>query len=126
MATRRSSRTQAPRADPISKQAPGPAARCPGELAESGSRQERPVAGVVAARGIPAAQVGVVEQPVNLRELEPVGRLAEQPGANPAPSVAVSHVQVPDIGPAAIAGQPLALLPRLNFDIADDLIVEDG
>jgi selenocysteine-specific elongation factor len=105
---------------------PGPPACGAGQLAEAHGGQEGPVV-VIALRGrIGALQPGVVQQPADLGQPKPVGRLAEQPGAHPAAAVPGRYVQVAYVGPAAVPGQPLWIAEDLGLDVADHLLAEDG
>jgi len=57
---------------------PCPSARGAGQLAEAHGGQEGPVVVVALPGGIGALQPGVIQQPADLGQPEPVGRLAEQ------------------------------------------------
>src|SRR5436190_20732973 len=69
---------------------------------------------------------GVVQQSGHPAQLQPVGRLAEQPGTDALPPPSLSHVQVADIGPATQPGRPAARVQvRVHLDIADDIGAPD-
>ena len=68
---------------------------------------------VVVAWRVRVVQVGVVEHAADLRECQPVGGLADQPGRDPPTAVTLADVQVADIGPAGVAREPLRL--RADF-----------
>ena len=105
---------------------PGPPACGAGQLAEAHGGQEGPVVVVAQPAGIGALQPGVVEQARHLGQPEPVGGLAEQPGSHAATAVAGCDMQVADVGPAAVPGQPLSLIQDLRLDVADHLLAEHG
>jgi selenocysteine-specific elongation factor len=105
---------------------PGPPARGAGQLAEAHGGQEGPVVVVAEPAGIGALQPGVVEQAVHPGQPEPLGGLPEQPGPHTVAAVAGRDVQVADVGPAAVPGQPLALVQDLRLDVADHLLAEHG
>jgi selenocysteine-specific elongation factor len=104
----------------------GPPARGAGQFAEAHGGQEGPVVGVAQPAGIGALQPGVVEQAAHLGQAEPGGGLPEQPGSHPAAAVAGRDMQVADVGPAAVPGQPLSLIQHLRLDVADHLLAEHG
>ena len=87
---------------------PGPPACGAGQLAEARGGQEGPVVVVAQPAGIGALQPGVVEQAAHPGQAEPGGGLPEQPGSHAAAAVAGRDMQVADIGPAAVPGQPLS------------------
>jgi hypothetical protein len=68
---------------------------------------------------------GVVEQPFDPGQAQPVRGLPEQPAGDPAAPVGLEHVQVADVGPAAEMGQaaPLGQV-GLDLDVADQLVAE--
>jgi selenocysteine-specific elongation factor len=105
---------------------PGPSAFGPGEFAEADGGQEGPVSVVILPAGVGAFQPGVVEQPADLGQTEPVGGLPEQPGPDPLAAVSRPDVQVADIGPPAVPGQPFSFVQRLCLDVADHLLAEHG
>jgi selenocysteine-specific elongation factor len=105
---------------------PLPPAGRAGQLAESGRGQEGPVRVVVQAARVGAFQPGVVEQPADLGQPEPASGLPEQPGTDTLTLVRRRHVQVADVGPAAVPGQPLAFVEDLDLDVADNLRAEYG
>jgi selenocysteine-specific elongation factor len=105
---------------------PGPPARGAGQLAETHGEQEGPVVVVIQPAGVGALQPGVVEQAVRPGQPEPAGRVPEQPGSHPAAAVPGCDVQVADVGPAAVPGQPLSGVQDLRLDVADHLIAEHG
>jgi selenocysteine-specific elongation factor len=102
----------------------GPHARGAGQLAEAHGGQEGPVVVIVEPAGIGALQPGVVEQAAHPGQAEPGGGLPEQPGSHPAAAVAGRDMQVADVGPAAVPGQPLSLIEDLRLDVADHLLAE--
>src|SRR5690348_8112214 len=102
-------------------QGPGPSPLGPGQLLKAGRCQECPVGGVILACRILAFQPRVAEQPLGLRQPQPAGGLAEQPRADSLAAVLAGDVQVADIGPPAVAGQPFSLLDDLHLDVADYL-----
>jgi selenocysteine-specific elongation factor len=104
----------------------GPAPRGAGQLAEADGGQEGPVVVVALATGIGALQPGVVEQSADLGQAKPVGGLPEQPGPDPAAAVGRYDVQIADIGPPAMPGQPLSRVQGLQLDIADHVLAEHG
>jgi hypothetical protein len=61
-----------------------------------------------------------------LGQAQPVGGLPEQPGPDAAAAVGRPDVQVADVGPAAVPGQPFSFLEGLNLDVADHLLAEHG
>jgi selenocysteine-specific elongation factor len=105
---------------------PGPPARGAGQLTEAHGGQEGPVAVVAQPAGIGALQPGVVEQAAHPGQAEPGGGLPEQPGSDPAAAVAGHDIQVADVGPAAVPGQPLSGVQDLGLDVADHLLAEHG
>jgi selenocysteine-specific elongation factor len=105
---------------------PGPSARGAGQLAEAHGGQEGPVVVVALPGGIGALQPGVIQQPADLGQPEPVGRLAEQPGSHAAATVPGQDVQVAHVGPAAVPGLPLSGVQDLRLDVADRLPAEDS
>jgi selenocysteine-specific elongation factor len=105
---------------------PGPPARGAGQLAEAHGGQEGPVVVIAEPAGIGAFQPGVVEQAAHLGQAEPGGGLPEQPGSHPAAAVAGCDMQVADVGPAAVPGQPLSGIQDLRLDVADHLLAEHG
>jgi hypothetical protein len=52
----------------------------------------------------------VGEQALGLRQPQPVGRLPEQPGGDAAAAMLLCDVQVADVGPPAVPGEPLLRL----------------
>src|SRR5262245_54588037 len=105
---------------------PGPPARGAGQLAEARGGQEGPVVAVAQPAGIGALQPGVVEQAAHPGQPEPGGGLPEQPGSHTAAAVTGRDVQVADVGPAAVPGQPLSGVQDLRLDVADHLVAEHG
>jgi selenocysteine-specific elongation factor len=103
---------------------PGPSACGAGQLAEAHGGQEGPVVVVAQPAGIGALQPGVVEQAAHPGQAEPGGGLPEQPGSHTAAAVAGRDMQVADIGPAAVPGQPLSLVEDLRLDVPDHLLAE--
>jgi selenocysteine-specific elongation factor len=89
---------------------PSPPACGAGQLAEAHGGQEGPVVVVAQPAGIGALQPGVVEQAAHPGQAEPGGGLPEQPGSDPAAAVAGHDMQVADVGPAAVPGQPLSMV----------------
>jgi selenocysteine-specific elongation factor len=89
---------------------PGPPACGAGQLAEAHGGQEGPVVVVAQPAGIGALQPGVVEQAAHPGQAEPGGGLPEQPGSDPAAAVGGHDIQVADVGPAAVPGQPLSVV----------------
>ena len=83
---------------------PGPAPRGAGELAEADRGQEGTVVVVTASAGVGAFQPGVVEQPADPGQAQPVGGLPEQPGPDAVATVGRHHVQVADVGPPGVPG----------------------
>jgi hypothetical protein len=59
-------------------------------------------------------------------ELEPVGRVPEQPRSHAAAAIRPGYMQVADVGPSAGPGQPLCLTERLHLDVTDHLLPEHG
>src|SRR5258708_8199358 len=53
-------------------------------------------------------------------------RASPRPGRDLAAPVLLADVQVADVGPACLAGEPLAVGSDLDLDVADDVAVEDG
>ena len=104
----------------------GPPPRGAGQLAEARGGQEGPVVGVAQPAGIGALQPGVVEQAAYPGQAEPGGGLPEQPRSHPAAAVAGRDMQVADVGPAAVPGQPLSGVQDLRLDVADHLLAEHG
>jgi hypothetical protein len=104
----------------------GPPARGAGQLAEAHGGQEGPVVVVALPGGIGALQPGVIQQPADLGQPEPVGCLAEQPGSHAAATVPGQDMQVAHVGPAAMPGLPLSGVQDLRLDVADRLPAEDG
>jgi len=102
----------------------GPHARGAGQLAEAHGGQEGPVVVIGEPAGIGALQPGVVEQAAHPGQAEPGGGLPEQPGSHPAAAVAGRDMQVADVSPAAVPGQPLSLIQDLRLDVADHLLAE--
>ncbi|HEX3188776.1 MAG TPA: SelB C-terminal domain-containing protein [Streptosporangiaceae bacterium] len=105
---------------------PGPPACGAGQLAEAHGGQEGPVVAVAQPAGIGALQPGVVEQAAHPGQAEPGGGLPEQPGSDPAAAVSGHDMQVADVGPAAVPGQPLSMVQDLRLDVADHLLAEHG
>jgi selenocysteine-specific elongation factor len=105
---------------------PGPAPRGAGKLAEADGRQKGTVVVVTASAGVGAFQPGVVEQPADPGQAQPVGGLPEQPGPDAAATVRRHDVQVADIGPPGVPGQSFSLRQGVNLDVADHLLAEHG
>lgn len=85
---------------------PAPPELIAGQFPEPGCRKERAVPRVVAAHRIAALKPGVVQQPLDLRQPEPVGCLTEQPCRDTLTAVLPGDAQVADIGPSAVPGPP--------------------
>src|SRR6266851_5915741 len=93
---------------------PAPPELTASELPEPGRGKERPVTRIVAAHRIAALQPGVVQDPLHLRQLKPVGCLPEQPSRDALPAVLPGDAQIADVGPATVPGQAFSL-PRREF-----------
>jgi selenocysteine-specific elongation factor len=105
---------------------PGPAPCGASQFAEADGGQEGPVVVVAVPAGVGALEPGVIEQPADLGQAQPVGGLAEQPGPDAAAAVGRQDVQVADVGPPGVPGKPFAFLQGLDLDVADHLLAEHG
>ena len=79
---------------------PGPPPLGPSEFQKAGCGKERPVVRE-SGRCVLALQPRVVEQPLDLRQPQPVGCLPEQPGRDPAAAIRFGDAEVADVGPSA-------------------------
>ena len=96
-----------------------PAAGGAGQLAEAEPGQQP--------QEVPLLGPGVLEQALGPGQPQPVRRLPDQPGGDPAPPVGLDHVEVADVGPAAKVGQAPALgQVGLDLDEADQLVADQG
>jgi hypothetical protein len=92
-----------------------PAAAGAGQLAEAEAANQP--------QEVPLLGPGVLEQPLRAGQPQPVRRLPDQPGGDPAPPVGLDDVEVADVGPAAQVGQAPALgQVGLDLDEADQLV----
>ena len=103
-----------------------PPALSAGEFAEAHRREEGPVVLVADPAGIRPLEPGVIEQPVDVAQLEPVGRLPEQPRPDALAPVPLGDTQVADVGPSCGPGEPLSLVERLHLDVPDHVRPEHG
>ena len=103
-----------------------PPALSAGEFAEAHRREEGPVVLVADPAGIRPLEPGVIEQPVDVAQLEPVGRPPEQPRPDALAPVPLGDTQVADVGPSCGPGEPLSLVERLHLDVPDHVRPEHG
>jgi hypothetical protein len=66
----------------------------------------------------------VAEQSLGLCEPQPASGLPEQPGGDSAAAMLACDMQVADLGPPAVPGQPFALVDDLDLDVADYFVAQ--